>query len=223
MTLTVTDIQTRARERYNAVGDDFYSDQMLRDLIFDAQQVLAKEGWVIEKTFSTDSVADQREYAYPATTLAIKEVRYDYEKLTKRTLSKDPKTSTTDPTGTPREYALWDDTIILYPTPDTASDTIQIRVFSYPDDVTSNTDSIQVPEEFKEDLIVYILMWMASKDQNLALQDRYQRLWNETVERVKKQRKKRLRGDRNARVQDLYFGSDTPPNVEDVYYYNRGY
>ena len=55
MTLSVTDIMTRARQRYNAVGDDFFSDQMLRDLIFDAQSILAKEGWVIEKTFTTPS------------------------------------------------------------------------------------------------------------------------------------------------------------------------
>jgi len=223
MTLSVTDIQTRARERYNAVGDEFYSDQMLRDLIYDGQSILAKEGWVIEKTFSTPSVVDTREYAYPATTLAIKEIRYDYEKLGKRKLARDPKTSTSDPTGTPREYGLWDDTIILFPTPDTASDTIQIRTFAYPDDVTSNTDAIQVPEEFKEDLVVYLLMWMASKDQNLPLQDRYQRLWNEAVLRAKKQRRKRLRGDQNTRVSDTYFGTDSPPNVEDVYYHSRGY
>jgi len=223
MTLSVTDIQTRARERYNAVGDKFYSDQMLRDLIFDGQQILAKEGWVIEKTFSTPSVIDTREYAYPATTLAIKEVRYNDEKLTKIKLSQDPKTSSSEPKGRPRTYGLWDDTIILFPTPDTADDTIKIRSYSYPDDVTSNTDAIQVPEEYKEDLIVYILMWMASKDQNLNLQDRYERTWLECVTRAKKQRRKRLRGDQNTRVSDLYFGTDAAPNVEDVFYYPRGY
>lgn len=219
MTLTVTNIQTRARERYNAVGDDFFSDQMLRDLIFDAQQILAKEGWVIEKTFSTTSTSGTREYAYPATTLAVKEVRYDNEKLCKRKLADDPKTSTTDPTGTPTEYALWNNTIILYPTPDTTSDTIQIRTYAYPDDVTSNTDSIQVPEEYKEDLVCYLLMWMSSKDQNRALQQDYKALWDEAVFRAKKQRKKRLRGDQNTRVSDLYFGSDSPPNVEGSFYY----
>jgi len=223
MTLSVTDIQTRARERYNAVGDEFYSDQMLRDLIYDGQSILAKEGWVIEKTFSTPSVVDTREYAYPATTLGIKEVRYNNEKLTKIKLSQDPKTSTSEPKGRPRTYGIWDDTIILFPTPDTAGDTIQIRVYKYPDDVTSNTDAIQVPEEFKEDLVVYMLQWMASKDQNLPLQDRYQRLWNEAVLRAKKQRRKRLRGDQNTRVSDTYFGTDSPPNVEDVFYHSRGY
>ena len=208
MTLSVSDIQTRARERYNAVGDDFYSDQMLRDLIYDGQAILAKEGWVIEKTFTTPSVADTREYAYPTTTLSIKEIRYDNVKIGKTKLKDDPKTDTSDPTGTPRTYGLWDDTIILFPTPDTSSDTIQIRAYTHPVDITSNTSDIEVPEEYKEDLIAYLLMWMAAKDQNAPLADRYQVQWDAAVFRAKKQRKKRLRGDRNARVTDAYFGTD---------------
>jgi hypothetical protein len=216
MTLSVSDIMTRARQRYNAVGDDFFSDQMLRDLIFDGQSILAKEGWVIEKTFTTTSVADTREYAYPATTLAIKEIRYDNLMLEKVKLRNDPKTSSTDPTGKPAEYALWNDTIILFPTPDTSTETIQIRVYSYPSDVTSNTSAIDVPEEYKEDLVNYLLMWMALKDQNTPLADRYQRSWEDAVVRAKKQRRKRLRGDSNTRVTDKYFGSD-PINAGLIY------
>ena len=216
MTLSVSDIQTRARERYNAVGDDFYSDQMLRDLIYDAQAILAKEGWVIEKTFTTPSVASTREYAYPTTTLAIKEIRYDYIKIRKVKLRDDPKTSSTDVSGKPTSYALWDDTIILYPTPDTAAETIQIRAYTHPVDITSNTSTIEVPEEYKEDLINYILKWMASKDQNLPLSDRYGLEWEKAVLRAKKQRRKRLRGDKNSVVTDTYFGVD-PANLRVVY------
>ncbi len=223
MTLTVTDLQTRARERYNAIGDEFFSDQMLRDLIFDGQSILAKEGWVIEKTFETDSVSGTREYAYPATTLGIKEIRYDNEKIFKTKLSDDPKTSTTDPTGKPREYGLWDDTIILYPTPDESSKKIKIKAYTYPADVVSNTTTIEVPEEYKEDLIYFMLHWMASKDQNLQLADRYQLLWDKAVERARAQRRRRKRADKNTRVSDSYFGSDAPPNVETAFAYTRRY
>lgn len=212
--LTVSNIQTRARQRYNAVDDDFYSDAELRDMIFDAQAILAKEGWVIEKTYTTPAVADTRTYTYPPTTLAIKEVRHDYDVLEKTRLRSDPKTSTTEPTGKPRQYAVWDDTIYLFPTPDTAGSLngsgdrvnyIDIKVYKYPDDLTSNDDLIQVPEEYKEDLVYYCLMWMATKDQNTVLSDRYKLLWDESVLRAKKQRKKRLRGDKNAQVRDTYF------------------
>jgi len=216
MTLSVSDIQTRARERYNAVDDSFYSDQMLRDLIYDGQCILAKEGWVIEKTFTTPSVVGTREYPYPPTTLAIKEIRYDYLKIDKVKLLDDPKTNVTDPTGKPARYALWDDTIILYPTPDTAAEVIQIRAYTHPADITSNVSTIEVPEEYKEDLISYILMWMASKDQNLALSDRYALEWTKAVSRAKKQRQKRLRGDKNSIVHDTYFG-ESPANLRALY------
>lgn len=216
MTLSVTDIMTRARQRYNAVGDDFFSDQMLRDLIFDAQSILAKEGWVIEKTFTTPSIAETREYSYPVTTLAIKEIRYDNLKIDKVKLRDDPKTNSTDPTGKPNQYSLWNDTIILYPTPSTSDETIQIRVYAYPSDITSNTTAIEVPEEYKEDLINFILKWMALKDQNTPLADRYEKDWDGAVLRAKKQRKKRLRSDSNTRVTDKYFGSD-PMNLRLIY------
>jgi hypothetical protein len=216
MTLSVTNIMTRARERYNAVGDDFFSDQMLRDLIFDAQSILAKEGWVIEKTFTTPSIADTREYSYPVTTLGIKEIRYDNVKIDNVKLRRDPKTNSTDPTGKPIQYSLWNDTIILYPTPSTSDETIQIRVYAYPSDITSNTSAIEVPEEYKEDLINYVLNWMALKDQNTPLADRYEKKWEEAVLRAKKQRKRRLRSDSNTRVTDEYFGSD-PINLRLIY------
>jgi len=219
MALTVSDIQTRARERYNAEGDTFFSDQMLRALIFSAQDELAKEGWVIENTYQTDSTADTRTLTYPENTLAIKEVRYDYDKLWKLPLRRDPKTSTSDPTGTPRAYAVWDDNIILYPTPDTTGDVIQIRTYSYPQDICSNTDPIQVPQEYRDDLIDYVLAHMAIKDQNIPLYNTYIAQWRLTVLKAKEQRKRRLRADRPARVKDEYFGSDVPVSLDEVYFY----
>ena len=213
MALTVSDLMGRARQRYNAVGDDFFSDQMLRDAIFDAQSDLAKEGWVIEKTLETTSVADQREYTYPDNTLAIKEVRYDSDKLCKVTLRDDPKTSNDDPTGTPADYAIWDDVIFVYPTPDTTGDTIQIKVYSYPQDITSNTDSIEVPQEYREDIINYLNFIMATKDQNFTLADRLLARWETALERARRQRQRRQHGDDFYTVRDCYFSSSNIPQT----------
>jgi len=221
MALTVSDIQERARSRYNATNDKFFSDQFLRDCIFEAQSELAKEGWVIENTLTTDSIANTREYAYPENTLSIKEVRYDYNKIYKVPLRNDPKSSTSDPTGTPRNYAIWDNVIVLYDTPDEDGKVIQIRVYSYPQDVTSNLATIEVPQEFREDLIQYCLAQMAMKDQNTALYDRFMNRWEQTIAKAKMQRKKRLRSDRPARVKDEYFGNDVPITVDEVAY--RGF
>lgn len=209
MALTVSDIQQRARERYNAEGDDFFSDQMLRGLIFSAQEELAKEGWVVEKTLTSDSISGTRTLTYPDNTLAIKEIKYDYEKLLKVPLRRDPKTDSTDPTGTPSSYALWEDTIILYPTPDTSGDTIQVRTYAYPNDITENTTAIDVPQEYRDDLIDYCVAHMAIKDQNVSLYNVYIAQWRFTVEKAKAQRRRRLRSDRPARVKDAYYGTDS--------------
>lgn len=218
MALTVSDIQERARDRYNATGDKFFSDQMLRALIFSAQEELAKEGWVIEKTYTTTSTSGTRTLTWPDNTLGIKEVRYDFDKLWKLPLRSDPKTSTSDPTGRSRAYAVWEDTIILYPTPDETGKTIQIRVYAYPQDVTSNTAPLEVPQEYRDDLINFVLAGMAMKDQNSALYDRYLAKWLDTVEKAKEQRKRRLRADRPSRVKDDYFGSDIPVTVDEVFF-----
>lgn len=226
--LTVQNILDRARYRYNAINDDFFSDCELMDLIFDAQSILAKEGWCIEKTYTTPAIDGTRTYTYPTTTLAIKEVRHDYDILLKVKLAADPKTSSTEVEGTPRQYSVWQDTIYLYPTPDTDGSLdgsgnrvnyIDIKVYKYPDAITSTSDLIEVPEEYKEDLIYFMLQWMALKDQNTVLSDRYKLLWDEAVLRAKKQRRKRLRGDRNTRVSDFYFGSDLPAADYDIFNY----
>jgi hypothetical protein len=221
MALTVSDLLERARDRYNAVGDKFFGDALLRGFIFSAQDVLAKEGWVIEKTYTTTSTADTRTISWPSNTLAIKQVKYDYNDLFKRTLRADPKTSTSDPTGTPRGYAVWDEEIILYPTPDETGKVIQIRVYSYPQDVTTNSATIEVPQEYRDDLINFMLANMCLKDQRLSLHDRYEAKWLETVEKARQQRKRRLRADRPARVKDNYFGTDIPVTVDEVFY--RGF
>jgi len=216
--LNVSDIQERARARYNATNDKFFSDQFLRECIFDAESQLAKEGYVIENSLVTDSIANIREYAYPDNTLAFKEVRYNYKKITKVALRFDPKTSTTEPTGTPRTYAVWDNVIVLYDTPDEDGKRIQIKVYSYPQDIETNTSSLEVPQEYREDLIHFCLAQMAMKDQNTALYDRYIDRWDKKVLQVKRDRKKRLRADSPARVKDDYFGTDRIVTVEETLY-----
>jgi len=227
MTLTANDIITRARSRYNATDDDFFTDAELMAAIYDAESILAKEGYIIEKTYTTPSIAGTRTYTLPVTTLGVKEVKYDYCILEKDSLDRDPKTSSDEVTGTPLKYATWENAIILYPTPVNSGsveddgdlvDYIEIRVYKQPDDVLSLTSTLDIPEEFKSDIINYILMHMAFKDQNLNLYDRLKMTWEDTVIRVKKQRQKRLRTDRSAKVRDTYFGTDTTAIRSGAYY-----
>lgn len=211
MALTVANIQERVRDRYQiAENDEFFSDRFLRGLIFSAQEELAKEGYVIEKTLTTTSEAGTRTLTYPTNVLAIKEIKYDYVPLTKVPLLKDPKTDSTDPTGKPYMYGLWENQIILYPTPDTDGETIQIRVYKYPSDIATNLTAIEVPDEYIDDLIDFCLAHIALKDQNLNLYQIYIAQWRMTVEKAKEDRQKRLRADRSAKVRDTYWGSSVP-------------
>lgn len=228
MALTANDIITRARSRYNAENDTFFDDAMLMAAIYDAESILAKEGYVIEKTYTTPSVAGTRTYSLPSTTLAIKEVKYNYRIIDKSKLDRDPKTSVSSLTGTPNEYALWDGALILYPAPVNAGsldinnnmvDYIEVRVYKHPDDVTSTASTLDIPEEYKEDIISYILKIMAFKDQNLNLYDRLKQEWDECVLRVKKQGEKRKRSDQGSRVTDTYFGSDITTARRGGYYF----
>jgi hypothetical protein len=227
MALTISDVMTRARERYNSVGDDFFSDPFMRDAIYDAQKILAREGLVIQRTYQTPVLAGIREYAFPENTISIKEIRHNFDKLKVMPLVKDVKTDTTDTYGTPRAYMVFEKRIILMPNPvipdlmvkgDTTTDLLQIRVFCYPQDLPTNVSPIEVPEDYTEDLLNYVLHLMAEKDQNTTMSDRYLQKWEKRVLEVKSIAKRMFSADMNRRVKDFYFGSDTPITSDEVFY-----
>jgi len=208
MAITIGTIMDHCRSAYNAVGDTFFPDSWFTSMIWRAETELAIQGWVIEDTFTTASVSGTRELAFPSNVLAIREIRYDNKKLTKVALADDPKTDAVEPTGDPYHYAIWDNTIILMPTPNVSADTIQVRAYVSPSQLSAATDPLNVPDEYQIQLSDYVLAQMAYKDQNLSLGNTYAQKWEQTVERAKQQRRKRQRGDRNMQVRDTYFGSD---------------
>lgn len=227
MALTLSDIMTRARSRYNADNDDFFGDSFMRDAIYDGQKILAREGLVIQKTFQTPVLAGVREYAFPENTISVKEVRHNFDKLYVMPLVRDIKTDSTDPYGTPRAYMIFEKRIILMPTPiipdtmvkgDPLTDLLQIRVFKYPQDLPTNVSPLEVPEDYSEDLINYVLHLMAEKDQNVTMSDRYLQKWNDRVSRVKSVAKRMFSADMNRKTKDFYFGSDTPVQSDEVFY-----
>lgn len=209
MAISLSTLINIVRSRYNSADQDpFFSDEYIRYLVWEAESVLAKEGWVIEDTVTTVSVDGTRTYTFPENTIAIKEIRYDNKLLAPVEMKFDPKTDATEPEGTPRQYGIWDDVIYLFPTPDTSADVIAVKRFVYPSVLSSNISPLNVPTEYQVDVANFILANMAAKDQNLALSAFYMSMWQATVEKAKQQRKKRLRKDRITRVKDYYFGSD---------------
>ena len=202
--MTPTEIATMARQIYNAVGDDFFSDELLYNFMFGAQLEAAQEAFCIENVYTADSVASQQQYSFPTNAIGIKNLKYsgrELDKISQQEFDSITYGQSTAPTGTPRAYWQWGSNIYLYPTPDTST-TGAIQIFTYdkPQAVTVSS-TLDLDSQFHIDVVNYIVAKMFAMDQNTAMSDRYQALWEQGKKRVCEWSKKKRRGDKMAVVQ----------------------
>ena len=184
--MTPSELNTIIRERYNAVGDSFFSDSYIYSGLYQAQMELALNCRLIERTYSTTSTSGTREYSYPSTAMSIRRVEYNGVKVLPVDLIDDPKTSVTEPSGTPAEYAIWGQEIVFFPTPDTTGDTIKVFSYDRPSTV-SVTSTLDVPEKYHLALIDYVMFTMFAKEQNDRMATFHLNLWKEAVEKIKRE------------------------------------
>ncbi len=130
--MTPNDLQEYARRQYNASADQFFSDSELYQHIWAAEYELAYKAMLIERVYTTTTVASQQEYSYPTDTIAIKRVTYDGVKLVPITFKEDDTltlgNAATTATGSPQFYAIWNETLYLRPVPD---DDLTLKLFTY--------------------------------------------------------------------------------------------
>lgn len=205
--MTPQDINQAVRERYNAVGDTFFNDNLVYDAIYQAQMIMAQECFVIENIYSTTSVAGTRNYAFPTSTMTIRRVEYDGEKVIPASIDKDPKTSTTEVSGDPRLYAIWNNEIVFFPTPSATGDTILIYTYNEPQQVTSNS-VLDVPSRYHPDMIDFVLSIFYAKDGNLQMSSFHRNLWESSLARIKRTRAKEKTSDELVVVADYEDRSD---------------
>ena len=164
--MTVTQVLTAARNKYNAVGDSFFSDSELLTLLHEACIQINKKAKIIEATYSTSTVASQQEYAYPTNTVEIKRVTYDGRKLEPISFQDDDLITgydqDTTSTGTPSTYFIWNETISLRPVP-SAVGTLKIYSFNEPSELTVSS-TIEIPSLFHMDLVNFMVSEMAAKE-----------------------------------------------------------
>ena len=199
--MTPQQLDTAIRQRYNAVGDTFFSSQMVWDLIYEAQMVMAQECFLIERKYTSTSTAGTREVDFPTSAISVRRIEYDGNKLTPKDIDDDPKTSTTEVSGTPREYTLWNNEVILYPTPSATGDTITIYTYNEPQAVTSSS-VLEVPTEYHPDIINFGLSIFAAADGNPQMGQYYDGKWERALNRIKRSTAKKKRGDQFAVVRD---------------------
>ena len=204
---TPSQIQADARRKYNATGDTFFVDDDFYDLIYEAETQLAEEAMVIEKVYSTTSVAGQREYSWPSTAIAIKRIEYDGNKLRYSTFREDDnmtlsQADSTD-TGTPDFYQIWDRTIYLRPIPGTSDLTIRIFTYDRPSLLSTGSANLAVPEQFRKDIVNFVVAHMAMKDGNQNVARDYMNRWDLALKRAIRWQRKRRNADTPKRVQNV--------------------
>lgn len=209
--MTPTELQTFIRQKYNIVGDNFWSDEEIYNIIWEASYQLAREAYVIEGTYTTTTVAGTQSYSYPTNAIALKRVTWYGRKLQPINMREDDsltgnlQSSTSQ--GDPQFYYVWDETIYLRPIPSSAQ-TLQIFSFDKPQRITSSS-TLDVPEQFHMDMVDFVLSNIHAKEKNFAGAQYYLGLWQAKVAKIKAWQRKRLRSDAFSNVQDIDSLSET--------------
>lgn len=211
--MTPSDLETFTRQRYNAIGDSFFSQAEIFNYFWAAQTELAQETFCIKNTYTTTSVNGQRAYDFPSYALSIGRVEYDGERVYPNDFVDDDGLTGNNPgdttTGRPRNYQLWDDQIYFRPIP--SEDALEIKIYSYdlPSQPTSS-GTLDVPQRYHLMLVDYALYCMLSKDKNLPMaQDYYQR-WITNKKLALQTERLRDSGDSLNVVKDMdTIGNDT--------------
>lgn len=202
--MSPSELVNYARQMYNAVSDDFFSDDELYRHVQAAENILARECNAIENTYTTPTVSGQQEYEWPTNAIAIKRVTYNGQKLRKISFREDDYLTgfnqATTSTGTPITYAIFDRVIYLRPVPN-AVQSLKIFTFDMPGDVAT-TGSLSVPEVFHTGLATYLLWKMALKDQNFQSAAAWKEQWDEERDRCMKWSRKRQVADGFNEVRD---------------------
>lgn len=202
--MTPLELEEFARNRYNAVGDTFFTQAELMRVIYDGCCEIARESLCIERVFTTTTVADQQEYDYPENAISIKRVTYNGNRIDPISFDEDDSLSLSNSavtvSGTPAYYVLWDESFYLRPIPDSAN---TLKVFAYvePQPVTS-TSTLEVPTQWHTGIGNKLLAYMHEKDKQFDTAKYYEDKWQKTVMDAKRFGQKKRRGGRFAAVKD---------------------
>lgn len=198
--MTPTQLENFIRQRYNAVGDSFYPQDMIFNLIYAASLELGLETKCIKNTYTTTSVSSQRQYDFPTLSVEIRRVEYDGKRVFPNDFLDDDTITGNNPgetlTGTPEHYQVFGEDIYFRPAPNSSSKTIKIFSIDAPDSVTS-VSTLSVPVKYHMALVDYVLSAMYSKDNNDAKAAYHQRIWEASKASIK-------RYERQAETSDAY-------------------
>lgn len=203
--MTPTEIVTAARNKYNSVGDNFFSDSEIYGLIYQACLEMSNEcPGVIETSSTSATVSGTQSYVLPTYAIQVKRLTYDGAKLTKINMREDDALTmlnqSTTATGTPQYYYEWADYVYLRPIPD-AVGTLKFFTYNEPQSITVNS-TLEVPTQFHSDIVNYVVSEMCAKDENYTAATFYENKWQKGLSRVKRFLQKKKKGDSFSQVQN---------------------
>jgi hypothetical protein len=201
--VTPTEITDAARDIYNASGDTFFADTQMFNWLWQGCHEFARKAWLIERIYSTTTVAGTADYSFPTYTLAIKRVTVNGRKLKRITHREDDsvtyQNSASLVTGPPAYYTEFNSTIYLRPTPDDVY-TMQVHSFDDHPPITAVT-TLSVPTLFHFDLVDHVLWRMFAKDKDIPNAQMHMGLWQQHVADAISFQKRKRRTDSFATVQ----------------------
>lgn len=202
--MTLTQLETAARNKYNSVNDNFYSSAEIYDLVYEAELILATDALAIEAKTTTSTVAGTQAYSYPTRTIAFKRIEYEGQKLAPIDQRDDDQLTLNNSSsleqGTPQYYFIWNEQIYLRPIP-AAVGTLTFYVYKEPDIVESG-DTLEVPTLFHMDIVNYVVSEMAAKDQNADIASYYNAKWEKGLAKAIQWKRRRTISDSFKFVRD---------------------
>lgn len=201
--MTVSEINTHARRKYNAIGSSFFSDAEIYDFIYEGCLEMVNNGLNVERLFSTSTVVGQLQYSFPTNVIAIKRVVYNGAKLSPINMREDDLVTASNENvttqGTPKYYFTWNETLNLRPIPDAVND-LEIYAFVEPQPITS-ASALEIPSQWHMSLVDFVVSEMCAKDKNLSQAAYYLSKWERAVQKALAHQAKKRHKDEFAMVQ----------------------
>lgn len=202
--MTPTEIETAARNAYNALGDTFWSQSEILVLMYMGMTDLSQAGLNMERSYLTSTVVGQREYDFPTNAISIKRIEYNGQRLVPISLTEDDmltlyNTDTTNQ-GTPQYYSIWNNVIMLRDIPDTIGN---LKVYAYiQPSVPTVLSTLDLDELWHPALVEFVTKEMVLKDGNFKAYEIYDQRWQAWKVRALAWQAQKKRTDSFARVKN---------------------
>lgn len=205
--MTAQELVTLLRTQVIEPNPAFFTSAALINLINAGQLNYVRRTRVLQNFATTSTVQGQADYPMPADWLGAEKVFYNNElggvanwyPLTPTSVEKlsqeSPNflTGDTSAQGAPQQYYILNQTLFVYPRPDTGG-TNNLYMFyeSKPIAVASLTDELSIDDSLSDGLEAYVLWRMYAMDQETELAAEQKERYKEEIGEGRKWKKKRL-------------------------------